>query len=142
MSIDPILPKISTLNLANITSLLRALKVCLDYGYEVEFSGVGQAPPGYQNVGFCSQIGVFHRLGVSEVCNTLCSTDAEDVSSYTLVSDLVYTIIKTIFSLNISAKRFSIYFLIFAKPTTIIFFNSTYFRTNLQFKFFVSILAV
>ncbi|XP_040040846.2 small RNA 2'-O-methyltransferase isoform X2 [Gasterosteus aculeatus] len=68
-----------------------ALKVCLDYGYEVEFSGVGQAPPGYQeNVGFCSQIGVFHRLGVSEVCNTLCSTDAEDVSSYTLLYSKIF----------------------------------------------------
>uniref|UniRef100_A0A3Q3VL29 Small RNA 2'-O-methyltransferase n=1 Tax=Mola mola TaxID=94237 RepID=A0A3Q3VL29_MOLML len=41
-----------------------ALKVCLDYGYEVEFTGVGPAPPGQQEmVGFCSQIGVFHRLG-------------------------------------------------------------------------------
>ncbi|CAF90627.1 unnamed protein product, partial [Tetraodon nigroviridis] len=38
-----------------------ALKVCQDYGYTVEFTGVGAAPPGQQeNIGFCSQIGVFH----------------------------------------------------------------------------------
>ncbi|KAM8874290.1 small RNA 2'-O-methyltransferase isoform 2-T2 [Spinachia spinachia] len=68
-----------------------ALKVCLDYGFEVEFTGVGQAPPGYrENVGFCSQIGVFHRLGVREVCNHLCFNDAEDVSSYTLLYSKVY----------------------------------------------------
>ncbi|XP_037325288.2 small RNA 2'-O-methyltransferase isoform X2 [Pungitius pungitius] len=68
-----------------------ALKVCLDYGYEVEFTGVGQAPPGYQeNVGFCSQIGVFHRLGVRAVRNALSSNDAEDASSYTLLYSKIY----------------------------------------------------
>ncbi|XP_054458915.1 small RNA 2'-O-methyltransferase [Anoplopoma fimbria] len=63
-----------------------ALKVCLDYGYEVEFTGVGQAPLDQQErVGFCSQIGVFHRLGGREVYNMLYCDDAEDVFSYTLL---------------------------------------------------------
>lgn len=61
--------------------------MCLDYGYEVEYTGVGQAPPGQQErVGFCSQIGVFHRLGGIDGCNRLFGDDAEDVLSHTLVS--------------------------------------------------------
>lgn len=79
------------LNSVNITSLLRALKVCLEYGYEVEFTGVGQAPPGQQErVGFCSQIGVFHRLGGRVSRNMFNGDDAEDVFSYTQVSRLLY----------------------------------------------------
>lgn len=69
------------------TSFLRAVKVCLEFGYEVEFTGVGQAPPGQQEtVGFCSQIGVFCRLGGRSGCNMLLGDDAEDVFSHTLVS--------------------------------------------------------
>ena len=61
--------------------------MCLKYGYEVEFTGVGQAPPGQQErVGFCSQIGVFHRLGAGGHCNRFFGDDADDVLSYTLVS--------------------------------------------------------
>nr|XP_033476764.1 small RNA 2'-O-methyltransferase isoform X1 [Epinephelus lanceolatus] len=68
-----------------------ALKVCLEYGYEVEFTGVGQAPPGQQErVGFCSQIGVFQRLGGSESCSMLFGDDAEDVFSYTLLYSVNY----------------------------------------------------
>ncbi|XP_074491153.1 small RNA 2'-O-methyltransferase isoform X1 [Sebastes fasciatus] len=68
-----------------------ALKVCLEYGYEVEFTGVGQAPPGQQErVGFCSQIGVFHRLGGREGFNMLIGDDAEDVFSYTLLYSINY----------------------------------------------------
>ncbi|XP_044055465.1 small RNA 2'-O-methyltransferase isoform X2 [Siniperca chuatsi] len=68
-----------------------ALKVCLEYGYEVEFTGVGQAPPGQQErVGFCSQIGVFHRLGGRDVYNMLLGDDAEDVFSYTLLYSINY----------------------------------------------------
>lgn len=66
--------------------MLRALKVCVDFGYEVEFTGVGQAPSGQQEqVGFCSQIGVFHRLRGKDGCNTF-GDDAEETFSYTLVS--------------------------------------------------------
>lgn len=61
--------------------------MCLEYGYEVEFTGVGPAPPGQQeSVGFCSQIGVFHRLRGRDDCKVLFGDDAEDVFSYTLVS--------------------------------------------------------
>ncbi|XP_042272677.1 small RNA 2'-O-methyltransferase isoform X1 [Thunnus maccoyii] len=68
-----------------------ALKVCLEYGYEVEFTGVGQAPPGEQErVGFCSQIGVFHRLGERDGCNRLFGDDAEDLLSYTLLYSINY----------------------------------------------------
>ncbi|XP_070765637.1 small RNA 2'-O-methyltransferase [Enoplosus armatus] len=67
-----------------------ALKVCLEYGYEVEFTGVGQAPPGQQDrVGFCSQIGVFHRLKGRDFCNMF-GDDAEDVFSYTLLYSINY----------------------------------------------------
>uniref|UniRef100_A0A3B4Y4G6 Small RNA 2'-O-methyltransferase n=1 Tax=Seriola lalandi dorsalis TaxID=1841481 RepID=A0A3B4Y4G6_SERLL len=60
--------------------------VCLEFGYEVEFTGVGQAPSGQQEgVGFCSQIGVFRRRGVRDGCNMVLGDDAEDVFSYTLL---------------------------------------------------------
>ncbi|XP_054910958.1 small RNA 2'-O-methyltransferase isoform X2 [Poeciliopsis prolifica] len=62
-----------------------ALKVCLDYGYEAEFTGVGEAPQEQQeSVGFCSQIGVFQRL------NVLPDRDEEEVFSYTLVYSVNY----------------------------------------------------
>ncbi|XP_051232898.1 small RNA 2'-O-methyltransferase [Dicentrarchus labrax] len=68
-----------------------ALKVCLEYGYEVEFTGVGQAPPGQQeSVGFCSQIGVFHRRAGRDHCNMLFGDDADDVFSYTLLYSINY----------------------------------------------------
>ncbi|KAJ4943723.1 hypothetical protein JOQ06_006221 [Pogonophryne albipinna] len=67
-----------------------AMKVCLQYGYEVELTGVGQAPPGQrERVGFCSQIGVFHRLGGKERYNMF-DEDAEDVFSYTLLYSIIY----------------------------------------------------
>ncbi|XP_007576950.1 small RNA 2'-O-methyltransferase isoform X1 [Poecilia formosa] len=62
-----------------------ALQVCLDYGYEAEFTGVGEAPQEQQeSVGFCSQIGVFQRL------NVLPDRDEEEVFSYTLVYSVNY----------------------------------------------------
>nr|XP_020472742.1 small RNA 2'-O-methyltransferase isoform X2 [Monopterus albus] len=68
-----------------------AQKVCLDFGYEVELTGVGQAPSGQQErVGFCSQIGVFHRLGAKDGSNVLFADDADDVSSYTLLYSVNY----------------------------------------------------
>ncbi|XP_067086882.1 small RNA 2'-O-methyltransferase [Osmerus mordax] len=39
-----------------------ALQVGREFGYEVEFTGVGEAPGQDQTVGFCSQIGVFWRI--------------------------------------------------------------------------------
>lgn len=71
-----------------VRSLSRALKACQDYGYAVEFTGVGAAPPGQQeSIGFCSQIGVFRRLGGKDSCSALLE-DKDDVFSYTLVSRL------------------------------------------------------
>ncbi|KAK5869561.1 hypothetical protein PBY51_024267 [Eleginops maclovinus] len=67
-----------------------AMKVCWQYGYVVELTGVGQAPPGQQeHVGFCSQVGVFHRLGGQEGYNMI-DEDAEDVFSYTLLYSINY----------------------------------------------------
>ncbi|XP_032380889.1 small RNA 2'-O-methyltransferase isoform X2 [Etheostoma spectabile] len=68
-----------------------ALKVCLEYGYAVEFTGVGQAPPGQQErVGFCSQIGVFRRLEGRQNGNMSFGDDAEDVFQYTLLYSINY----------------------------------------------------
>ncbi|XP_037553750.1 small RNA 2'-O-methyltransferase [Nematolebias whitei] len=68
-----------------------ALKVCFEYGYEVEFTGVGEAPPGQQDsVGFCSQIGVFYRLKVGDCCSALPHDDEENVFSYTLLYSVNY----------------------------------------------------
>lgn len=79
------------------------MKVCLQYGYEVELTGVGQAPPGQrERVGFCSQIGVFHRLGGKERYNMF-DEDAEDVFSYTLVSKRLYT--PVIFEAEIQSSK-------------------------------------
>ncbi|XP_029975375.1 small RNA 2'-O-methyltransferase [Salarias fasciatus] len=67
-----------------------ALKVCCDYGYEVEFTGVGRAPPGQQDqVGFCSQIAVFRRLREGDRCNVWPGNDAEDLP-YTKVASIIY----------------------------------------------------
>ncbi|NXC18707.1 HENMT methyltransferase, partial [Corythaeola cristata] len=38
-----------------------ALEAARCYGYSVEFTGVGHPPTGMENVGFCTQIGVFVR---------------------------------------------------------------------------------
>uniref|UniRef100_A0A3P8X055 Small RNA 2'-O-methyltransferase n=1 Tax=Cynoglossus semilaevis TaxID=244447 RepID=A0A3P8X055_CYNSE len=62
-----------------------ALEVCLRFGFEVEFTGVGTAPSGLESVGFCSQIGVFHNLKGRSGHNFYCD-DAEDEFPYTLVS--------------------------------------------------------
>ncbi|XP_061594976.1 small RNA 2'-O-methyltransferase [Cololabis saira] len=68
-----------------------ALKVCLEYGYEVEFTGVGENMQSQQDrVGFCSQIGVFHRIGGRDHYNTLPGDDAEDIFSYTLLYTINY----------------------------------------------------
>uniref|UniRef100_A0A3B4GCR0 Small RNA 2'-O-methyltransferase n=1 Tax=Pundamilia nyererei TaxID=303518 RepID=A0A3B4GCR0_9CICH len=68
-----------------------AMKVCLDYGYEVEFTGVGKAPQGQQEaVGFCTQIGVFYQLGGRDCCKTLLVNDAEDLFPYTLLYKVNY----------------------------------------------------
>uniref|UniRef100_A0A8D3BDF9 Small RNA 2'-O-methyltransferase n=1 Tax=Scophthalmus maximus TaxID=52904 RepID=A0A8D3BDF9_SCOMX len=69
-----------------------ALKACVEFGYEVEFTGVGRAPPGLQEcVGFCSQIGVFHRLGGRGGGNVSLNDGAEEVFfPYTLLYSINY----------------------------------------------------
>ncbi|XP_021179971.2 small RNA 2'-O-methyltransferase [Fundulus heteroclitus] len=68
-----------------------ALKVCWDYGYEVEFTGVGEAPHNQrESVGFCTQIGVFHRVQGSDLCNRLHGSEVEEVFSYTLLYSINY----------------------------------------------------
>ncbi|XP_060934147.1 small RNA 2'-O-methyltransferase [Limanda limanda] len=68
-----------------------ALKVCSEFGYEVEFTGVGQPASGYQeSVGFCSQIGVFRRLERGDDSNVLGGHGAEEVYSYTLLYSINY----------------------------------------------------
>lgn len=72
--------------------------MCQDYGYKVEFTGVGPAPPGQQeSVGFCSQIGVFHCLGGKGACSSLFD-DEDDVFSYTLVSRFQRVISESVFN--------------------------------------------
>ncbi|XP_047443448.1 small RNA 2'-O-methyltransferase [Mugil cephalus] len=68
-----------------------ALKVCSEYGYDVEFTGVGQPPPSQQeSVGFCSQIGVFHRLRGRDSGSMLFGDGADDEFSYTLLCSINY----------------------------------------------------
>ncbi|XP_061680607.1 small RNA 2'-O-methyltransferase isoform X2 [Syngnathoides biaculeatus] len=67
-----------------------ALNVCSEFGYMVEFTGVGQAPPGQeQRIGFCTQIGVFHRLMVDRV-GPMFGDNAENNYPYTLVYSVTY----------------------------------------------------
>ena len=40
---------------------LRALDVASRYSYSVEFTGVGEPPTGAEDVGYCTQIGVFRK---------------------------------------------------------------------------------
>ncbi|XP_028299557.1 small RNA 2'-O-methyltransferase isoform X2 [Gouania willdenowi] len=66
-----------------------ALEACCHYGYEVEFTGVGRAPQG-QQVGFCSQIAVFHRVRRENICNVPPGYDPEDEFSYTQLYSVNY----------------------------------------------------
>uniref|UniRef100_A0A673CIC1 Small RNA 2'-O-methyltransferase n=1 Tax=Sphaeramia orbicularis TaxID=375764 RepID=A0A673CIC1_9TELE len=69
-----------------------ALKVCLDYGYEVELTGVGRAPPHLQEaVGFCSQIGVFHRLDVNVNSINYPSLRDNNILRRVLVNEVLYS---------------------------------------------------
>ncbi|XP_061680609.1 small RNA 2'-O-methyltransferase isoform X4 [Syngnathoides biaculeatus] len=73
-----------------VTSIELALNVCSEFGYMVEFTGVGQAPPGQeQRIGFCTQIGVFHRLMVDRV-GPMFGDNAENNYPYTLVYSVTY----------------------------------------------------
>ncbi|XP_061635838.1 small RNA 2'-O-methyltransferase isoform X1 [Phyllopteryx taeniolatus] len=67
-----------------------ALNVCSEFGYKAEFTGVGRAPPGQeQRIGFCTQIGVFHRLMVDRDGHMF-GDNAEDNYPYTLLYSVTY----------------------------------------------------
>ncbi|KAM3849408.1 small RNA 2'-O-methyltransferase-like [Diretmus argenteus] len=62
-----------------------ALKACAEYGYEVQFTGVGEPPPGQlERFGFCSQIAVFQRLSGRDYTRVLPSDDSDEIFSYML----------------------------------------------------------
>nr|XP_015099543.1 small RNA 2'-O-methyltransferase isoform X2 [Vicugna pacos] len=44
-----------------VTCIELALDVANRYNYSVEFTGVGEPPSGAEDVGYCTQIGIFHR---------------------------------------------------------------------------------
>ena len=72
---------------ADLSALRRALKACGRYGYQAEFTGVGQAVPHlHLHVGFCSQIALFRRLAGGGGAHPASSADAGEVFSYKLVS--------------------------------------------------------
>uniref|UniRef100_A0A8C6UWF8 Small RNA 2'-O-methyltransferase n=1 Tax=Neogobius melanostomus TaxID=47308 RepID=A0A8C6UWF8_9GOBI len=66
-----------------------AEKVCADFGYEVDITGVGKAPDGGQEqFGFCSQIAVFHQL--TSGCNMFDQSQGQGETSYTLLYSVNY----------------------------------------------------
>ncbi|KAJ8376159.1 hypothetical protein SKAU_G00067390 [Synaphobranchus kaupii] len=66
-----------------------ALEMCRLYGYVVEFTGVGKAPCNVESIGFCSQIGVFHK-GSFRSGTFVRSDKTENTSSYKLLYNVVY----------------------------------------------------
>nr|XP_057929842.1 small RNA 2'-O-methyltransferase [Doryrhamphus excisus] len=66
-----------------------ALKACSEYGFKVEFTGVGESPPGEEeSFGFCTQIGVFHRLLSKN--RHMSGDDVDNHFSYTLLYSINY----------------------------------------------------
>ncbi|KAM5202343.1 small RNA 2'-O-methyltransferase isoform 1-T2 [Hipposideros larvatus] len=56
------------------------------YNYSVEFTGVGEPPAGAENVGYCTQIGVFRKIGAKATESCLAGQQEE------YVYKIVYTI--------------------------------------------------
>lgn len=56
------------------------------YNYSVEFTGVGEPPEGAGNVGYCTQIGVFRKIGAPET--TSCAAEQCGEQVYKVVSIL------------------------------------------------------
>ncbi|XP_057697619.1 small RNA 2'-O-methyltransferase [Corythoichthys intestinalis] len=68
-----------------------SLKVCLVFGYMAEFTGVGKAPPGQEDsIGFCTQIGVFHRLMMTNRDGHMFGNNAEVEFPYKLLYCVTY----------------------------------------------------
>ncbi|XP_030628678.1 small RNA 2'-O-methyltransferase [Chanos chanos] len=69
-----------------------AYGVCWEYGYSVEFTGLGEPPDQEMDVGFCCQIGVFHKHSptvLGREALTRRNTDVEP-SVYRLMYRVVY----------------------------------------------------
>ncbi|XP_014443689.1 small RNA 2'-O-methyltransferase isoform X2 [Tupaia chinensis] len=56
------------------------------YNYSVEFTGVGEPPAGAENVGYCTQIGIFQKNGGK--ATPLCGSEQLDQHVYKAVSIL------------------------------------------------------
>ncbi|NWX51853.1 HENMT methyltransferase, partial [Steatornis caripensis] len=69
-----------------------ALETARCYDYSVEFTGVGRPPKGMENVGFCTQIGVFFRKYPQTSESTQCEKPPEAV--YKTVFKVVYPSLK------------------------------------------------
>ena len=54
------------------------------YNYSVEFTGVGEPPAGAENVGYCTQIGIFRKNEAK--ATELCISEQDDEHVYELVS--------------------------------------------------------
>nr|XP_020856113.1 small RNA 2'-O-methyltransferase isoform X2 [Phascolarctos cinereus] len=69
-----------------------ALDAARHYGYSVEFTGLGEPPPGAEAVGFCTQIGVF----VKTIPNTVKSLHDEKTieCAHTTVGTVIYPSLK------------------------------------------------
>ncbi|XP_043859466.1 small RNA 2'-O-methyltransferase [Dromiciops gliroides] len=69
-----------------------ALDAARHYGYSVEFTGLGEPPPGAEAVGFCTQIGVF----VKNIPNTVESLHSEKTIEciHTTVGTVIYPSLK------------------------------------------------
>ncbi|XP_055087884.1 small RNA 2'-O-methyltransferase [Periophthalmus magnuspinnatus] len=70
-----------------------AQRVCVDFEYEVEITGVGLPPGGgLKQFGFCSQIAVFHRLKGG--FNISPDERSQGETSYTLLHRIIYPSLK------------------------------------------------
>ncbi|XP_010866949.2 small RNA 2'-O-methyltransferase [Esox lucius] len=67
-----------------------ALKACREFGYVVEFTGVGQIQGQEESIGFCSQIGVFQRVRSLSDASCRQGDVTEERLPYRLLYDVVY----------------------------------------------------
>lgn len=58
------------------------------YNYSVEFTGVGEPPEGAGNVGYCTQIGVFRKIGAPATESCVAEQCGQHV--YKIVSVFIY----------------------------------------------------
>ncbi|XP_048063003.1 small RNA 2'-O-methyltransferase [Megalobrama amblycephala] len=66
-----------------------AHRVCREYGYSVQFTGVGEALGHWRDVGFCTQIGVFQR-NFDGINWSMSNAERLEPSVYKLLYKVVY----------------------------------------------------